>query len=164
MLIFEGSRFSSHSHELHESKLPFVPRTGIIRSKRPNLSAHVSGVSNIRPAAWRLGQLAARYVAHSSSRHGSFVIRQSRLRLAGFGLTPTGRERYWLADDVFGTLLSCRYLKLVFTALVHLPPPHTDAFSMRCVAIRHDASKHIRGRIETDRNTTDEKRIRVGRT
>ena len=41
--------------------------------------------------------------------------------------------------------------------------PHTDAFSMRCVAIRHDASKHIRGRIETDRNAMHEKRIRVGR-
>ena len=27
-----------------------------------------------------------------------------------------------------------------------LGPPHTDAFFMRCVAIRHDASMHIRGR------------------
>ena len=34
---------------------------------------------------------------------------------------------------------------------------------MRCVAIRHDASVHIRGRIVTDRNTTHEKHIRVGR-
>ena len=38
-----------------------------------------------------------------------------------------------------------------------------DAFCMRCVAIRHDASMHIRGRIVTDRNVTDEKRTRVGR-
>ena len=44
-----------------------------------------------------------------------------------------------------------------------LPPPHTDALFMRCVAIRHDASMHIRGRIEMNRNATDEKRIRVGR-
>ena len=44
-----------------------------------------------------------------------------------------------------------------------LPPPHTDAFFMRCVAIRHDASLHIRGRIVTKRTGTDEKRIRVGR-
>ena len=36
-----------------------------------------------------------------------------------------------------------------------------DAFSMRCVAIRHYASMHIRGRIVTERNATDEKRIRV---
>ena len=43
-------------------------------------------------------------------------------------------------------------------------PPHTDTFSMRCVAIRHDASMHIRGRIVTDCNGTDEKRIRVVRT
>ena len=34
---------------------------------------------------------------------------------------------------------------------------------MRCVAIRHDASMHIRGRIVTERTGTDEKRIRVGR-
>ena len=34
---------------------------------------------------------------------------------------------------------------------------------MRCDAIRHDASMHIRGRIMTDRNATDEKRIRVVR-
>ena len=34
---------------------------------------------------------------------------------------------------------------------------------MRSVAIRHDASIHIRGRIVTDRSTTHEKRIRVGR-
>ena len=38
-----------------------------------------------------------------------------------------------------------------------------DAFFMRCVAIRHDAPMHIRGRIVTDRNATYEKRIRVGR-
>ena len=34
---------------------------------------------------------------------------------------------------------------------------------MRCVAIRHDASIHIPGRIVTDGNATHEKRIRVGR-
>ena len=44
-----------------------------------------------------------------------------------------------------------------------LTPPHTDAFLMRCVAIRHDASTHIRERIVTERTGTDEKRIRVGR-
>ena len=33
---------------------------------------------------------------------------------------------------------------------------------MRCVAIRDDASMHIRGHIVADRNATDEKRIRVG--
>ena len=44
-----------------------------------------------------------------------------------------------------------------------LPPPHTDAFFMRSVAIRHDASMHIRGRIVTERTGTDEKRVRVGR-
>ena len=42
-------------------------------------------------------------------------------------------------------------------------PPHPDAFFMRCVAISHDASMHIRGRIVTERTGTDEKRIRVGR-
>ena len=44
-----------------------------------------------------------------------------------------------------------------------LPPPYTDAFFMRCVAIRHNASMHIRGYIVTERTGTDEKRIRVGR-
>ena len=39
----------------------------------------------------------------------------------------------------------------------------TDAFFMRCFAIRHDASMHMRGRIVTERTGTDEKRIRVGR-
>ena len=34
---------------------------------------------------------------------------------------------------------------------------------MRCVAICHNASMHIRGRILTERTGTDEKRIRVGR-
>ena len=34
---------------------------------------------------------------------------------------------------------------------------------MRCVAIRHETSMHIRGRIVTDRNAKHEKRIRVGR-
>ena len=34
---------------------------------------------------------------------------------------------------------------------------------MRCAAIRHDASTYMHGRIVTDRNATDEKRIRVGR-
>ena len=34
---------------------------------------------------------------------------------------------------------------------------------MRYVAIRHDASTHIRGRIMTDRNGKHQKRIRVGR-
>ena len=34
---------------------------------------------------------------------------------------------------------------------------------MRCVAIRHDASVYIRGRIVTERTGMDEKRIRVGR-
>ena len=41
-------------------------------------------------------------------------------------------------------------------------PPHTDAFFMRCVAIRHYPSMHIRGRIVTERTGTVEKRIRVG--
>ena len=34
---------------------------------------------------------------------------------------------------------------------------------MRRVAIRHDASTYMHGRIVTDRNATHEKRIRVGR-
>ena len=34
---------------------------------------------------------------------------------------------------------------------------------MRYVAIYHDASMHIRGRVVTDRNATHENRIRVGR-
>ena len=34
---------------------------------------------------------------------------------------------------------------------------------MHCVAIPHDASMHVRGRIVTERTGTDEKRIRVGR-
>ena len=34
---------------------------------------------------------------------------------------------------------------------------------MRCVAIRHDASTYMHGRIVTDRNATHEKRIHVGR-
>ena len=34
---------------------------------------------------------------------------------------------------------------------------------MRCVAIRHDASMHIRERIVTERKATGEKRIRVRR-
>ena len=34
---------------------------------------------------------------------------------------------------------------------------------MCCVAIRHDASTYMYGRIVTDRNATREKRIRVGR-
>ena len=33
---------------------------------------------------------------------------------------------------------------------------------MRCVAIHHDKSMDICGRIVTDRNVTHEKRIRVG--
>ena len=37
-----------------------------------------------------------------------------------------------------------------------LRPAHTDVFFMRCVAICHDASIHIRGRIVTDRNATHE--------
>ena len=37
-----------------------------------------------------------------------------------------------------------------------------DAFFMRRVAFRRDASTYIRGRIVTDRNATHEKRIRVG--
>ena len=35
-----------------------------------------------------------------------------------------------------------------------LPPAHTDAFFMPCVAFRHDASMHIRGSIVTERNAT----------
>ena len=46
---------------------------------------------------------------------------------------------------------------------LQLTPAHTDAFVMRCVAIRHDASMYMHGRIATDRNATHEKRIRVGR-
>ena len=42
-------------------------------------------------------------------------------------------------------------------------PLHTDAFGMRCVAIRHDAPMHIRGRIVAARNATHDKRIHVGR-
>ena len=34
---------------------------------------------------------------------------------------------------------------------------------MRCVAIRHDASMYMHGRIVTDRNATHEKRIRARR-
>ena len=34
---------------------------------------------------------------------------------------------------------------------------------MRCVAIRHDASMHIRERIATEHTGTDKKRIRVRR-
>ena len=37
-------------------------------------------------------------------------------------------------------------------AILDLPPPHTDAFFMRYVAFRHDASMHKRGRSVTDRN------------
>ena len=40
----------------------------------------------------------------------------------------------------------------LFFACFHIGPPHTDAFFMRCVAIRHDASMHVRERIVTDRN------------
>ena len=36
---------TSRSHELQESKFPFVSRTEFIRSKLSNLSVHVSGVS-----------------------------------------------------------------------------------------------------------------------
>ena len=35
----------SRSHELHESKFPFVSRIEFIRSKLSNFSAHVSGVT-----------------------------------------------------------------------------------------------------------------------
>ena len=45
----------------------------------------------------------------------------------------------------------------------YLPSPHTGAFFMRCVAIRHDASTYMYWRIVTDRNATHGKRIRVGR-
>ena len=44
-----------------------------------------------------------------------------------------------------------------------LPPSHADAFFMRCVAIRHDASTYMHGSIVTDRNATHDKRILVGR-
>ena len=50
-----------------------------------------------------------------------------------------------------------------YAFMYRLPPPHTDAFFMRCFAIRHDASTYMHGRIVTDRNATHEKRIRVGR-
>ena len=36
---------TSHLHELHESKFPFVTRIEFIRSKLSNFSAHVSGTS-----------------------------------------------------------------------------------------------------------------------
>ena len=49
------------------------------------------------------------------------------------------------------------------STLAAVAPPHTDASFMRCVAIRHDASMHLRGRIVTDSIATDEKRIRAGR-
>ena len=59
---------------------------------------------------------------------------------------------------------SCNHYNLLFFPnLQSLTPPHTDAFFMRRVAIRHDASMHVRGRIVTERTGTDEKRIRVGR-
>ena len=48
------------------------------------------------------------------------------------------------------------------TRSVSVTPPHTDAFFMRRVAIRQDAST-MHGRIVTDCNATHEKRIRVGR-
>ena len=35
------------------------------------------------------------------------------------------------------------------TIALVLPLPHMDAFFMRCVAIRHDESMHVRGRIAT---------------
>ena len=42
--------------------------------------------------------------------------------------------------------------------------PHpTRMFFMRYVAIRHDASTYMHGRIVTKRDVTHEKRIRVGR-
>ena len=44
---------------------------------------------------------------------------------------------------------------------IQLGAPHTDAFFMHCVAIRHDASMLKRGCIVTDRNATHQKRIRV---
>ena len=50
------------------------------------------------------------------------------------------------------------YWKMMREAL-GLPPPHTDAFLMHCVAFRHDASIHIR--IVAERNATDEKCIRA---
>ena len=56
----------------------------------------------------------------------------------------------------------CHIWAYLFSYVEALPPPHTDAFFMRCVATRHDAFMHIRGRIVTNRNGTDEKRIRVG--
>ena len=47
--------------------------------------------------------------------------------------------------------------------LTSFPRPTRMRFFMRCVAIRHDASTYMYGRIVTDRNATHEKRIRVGR-
>ena len=37
---------TSRSHELHESKFPFVSRVEFIRSKLSNFSAHVYGVND----------------------------------------------------------------------------------------------------------------------
>ena len=48
-------------------------------------------------------------------------------------------------------------------ATLSLPPPHTDALFMRCVAIRHDVSTYMHGRIVTDHNAKHEKNSRVGR-
>ena len=42
---------TADSHDLHESKLPFVSRIEFIRSKLSNFSAHVSGVSEPAPVA-----------------------------------------------------------------------------------------------------------------
>ena len=42
---------TSRSHELHESKFPFVSRIEFIRSKLSNFSAHVYGVSTSGSAA-----------------------------------------------------------------------------------------------------------------
>ena len=47
-----------------------------------------------------------------------------------------------------GTTLAKSWIRLCHCPLsTVLPPPHTDAFFMRCAAIRHYASMHIRGRI-----------------
>ena len=42
---------TSHLHEFHESKLPFVLRIKFIRSKLSRFSAHVSGVAESRVLA-----------------------------------------------------------------------------------------------------------------
>ena len=62
-------KVSSRLHELHESKLQFVSRNELIRSKLSNVCAHVSGVrvsaDRRCPRSWRVMTLNARAVTSS---------------------------------------------------------------------------------------------------